>query len=379
MGPAAASDKPVAELLPPLSEAEQIIRDVLSKQTELRFEEVPLRNVVAQLQDEYGIQVQLDLAGLGGEGIDADTSIDVDVKGVSLGAALRLMLRQRNMSYVVRDDVLQITTQDEADNWLVTRIYPVGDISDQQNFSDLVGVITSTIARATWDEYGGNGSVVSLGGTSSLIISQSQDVHDQVLQLLRSFRTARCAFELGRQIGQHGNVRWRRSGYPSERQTPPRGEGRGRRNDVNRTPLLTSGPIWGTTALTQDAFEAAESKPSLPGTPRKWFLFHFQNGRAVRIVGGHENDWNESEKSFVFRRSSPQVVRTTNLRPASTGNSSHQSTCRELVESEKVAIAVLSQRARWGPQRTRVRQSRRIGSSVGFFTNLLSTHSTTTA
>jgi hypothetical protein len=97
------------------------------------------------------------------------------------------------MSCIVRDDVLQITTKDEADNWLVTRIYPVGDFSDEQSFSDLVGVITSTIASATWEESGGNGSVVSLGGDSSLIISQSQDVHDQVLQLLRSLRTARRA------------------------------------------------------------------------------------------------------------------------------------------------------------------------------------------
>ncbi len=192
-GTSGASDKPEAELLPPLSEAEQKIRDVLSKQAELRFEEMPLKDVMAKVQDEYGIQVQLDLAALGGEGIDADTLIDVEVKGVSLGSALRLMLRQRNMSCVVRDDVLQITTKDEADNWLVTRIYPVGDISDQQDFSDLVGVITSSIATATWDEYGGNGSVVSLGGTSSLIISQSQDVHDQVLQLLRSLRTVRRA------------------------------------------------------------------------------------------------------------------------------------------------------------------------------------------
>jgi hypothetical protein len=66
----------------------------------------------------------------------------------------------------------------------------VGDISDQQDSSDLVDVITSTIASATWNEYGGNGSVLPLGGASSLIISQSQDVHDQVLQLLRSLRAA---------------------------------------------------------------------------------------------------------------------------------------------------------------------------------------------
>ncbi len=192
-GTSGASDAPVAELLPPLSEAEQKIRDVLSKQVELNFEEVPLRDVAARVQDEYSIQVQLDQVALDGEGIGADTPINVAVKGVSLGSALRLMLRQQNMCCVVRDDVLQITSKAAADNWLVTRIYPVGDISDQQGFSDLVEVITSTIASATWDENGGNGSVVPLGGTNSLIISQSQDVHDQVLQLLRSLRTARRA------------------------------------------------------------------------------------------------------------------------------------------------------------------------------------------
>jgi hypothetical protein len=198
-GSGASPEKPVAEFLPALSPNEEKIRLILTDVFELSFKELPLNDVVKQLQDKvgkYGVETQLDQTALEDAGIGADTPITFEVNtynDVSLGSALRLMLRQHNIAFVVRDDVLLLTTKDEADGWLVTRIYPVGDISDQQGFSDLVDAITSTVASATWDDYGGNGTIAPLTGASSLIISQSQDVHDQVLQLLRSLRTARRA------------------------------------------------------------------------------------------------------------------------------------------------------------------------------------------
>jgi hypothetical protein len=188
-----AGQMPAAEFLPQLSEREQKIREILAKPGDLSYTQVSLADVVTALQDQFGIEIHLDRVAMEEAGKSGDELITISVKGVSLGSALRLMLRPHDLCVVVRDEVLQLTSKEEAAALLVTRIYPVGDISDQQGFADLVDAITSTIDYATWDEYGGNGSVAPLSGASSLIISQSQDVHDQVLQLLRSLRTARRA------------------------------------------------------------------------------------------------------------------------------------------------------------------------------------------
>ena len=45
----------------------------------------------------------------------------------------------------MHDEVLQITSKKEASTWLVTRVYPVGDLVDA-NHTDLMTAITDTVA-----------------------------------------------------------------------------------------------------------------------------------------------------------------------------------------------------------------------------------------
>ena len=40
------------------------------------------------------------------------------------------MLREMNLTYVIQDEVLLITTPEEADSRLVTKVYPVADLGD---------------------------------------------------------------------------------------------------------------------------------------------------------------------------------------------------------------------------------------------------------
>ncbi|HUE71967.1 MAG TPA: hypothetical protein VMP01_13860, partial [Pirellulaceae bacterium] len=48
--------------------------------------------------------------------------------GISLRSALRIMLGELKLTYVIRDEVMQITTPEDAENQLVTKVYPVGDL-----------------------------------------------------------------------------------------------------------------------------------------------------------------------------------------------------------------------------------------------------------
>ncbi len=47
-------------------------------------------------------------------------------RGVTLRSALRLMLKEFDLTFVVRDEVLLITGTEPASEMLMTRTYPVG-------------------------------------------------------------------------------------------------------------------------------------------------------------------------------------------------------------------------------------------------------------
>ena len=110
--------------------AEKKIENALKESTELHFPAPgqPLQDVIDYLKDSHGIMIQIDKKALDDVGIGSDATVEIDLKGISLRSALKLMLRPLDLTYIVKDEVLLITTPDEANNRLVTRVYPVADL-----------------------------------------------------------------------------------------------------------------------------------------------------------------------------------------------------------------------------------------------------------
>jgi tetratricopeptide (TPR) repeat protein len=109
--------------------AEQKIYDALDGTVQnLNFTETPLRDVIAQLKDSQGIPIQLDMKALEDAGIDLDTPVTKDLSGISLRSALRLLLGDIDLTYLIKDEVLLITTKEKAGENLVIKVYPVADL-----------------------------------------------------------------------------------------------------------------------------------------------------------------------------------------------------------------------------------------------------------
>ncbi|MGO8690547.1 MAG: hypothetical protein ACLQLG_13070 [Thermoguttaceae bacterium] len=108
--------------------AEKKIEAALKSPTQLEFAETPLTDVIDYLKDYHQIEIQLDKRALDDATIGTDTPVTKSVKGVSLQSALRLMLRELNLTYVIKDEVLLITTTEAAENMLTTRAYSVADL-----------------------------------------------------------------------------------------------------------------------------------------------------------------------------------------------------------------------------------------------------------
>jgi len=107
---------------------EKEIDDALKSPTQLEFIETQLQDVVDFLKDYHDIEIQIDERALQEVGIPTDTPITKNLKGVSLRSALRLMLRELDLTYVIQDEVLLITTPEEAETKLTTKVYPVADL-----------------------------------------------------------------------------------------------------------------------------------------------------------------------------------------------------------------------------------------------------------
>ncbi|MGI9176387.1 MAG: hypothetical protein ACR2IT_00850, partial [Pirellulales bacterium] len=92
------------------------------------FTETPLRDVIAQIRDAHNIPVELDVKALEDAGIDLDTPITQNLSGISLRSALRLLLGNIDLTYLIKDEVLLITTKEKAQENLVVKVYPVADL-----------------------------------------------------------------------------------------------------------------------------------------------------------------------------------------------------------------------------------------------------------
>jgi hypothetical protein len=172
---------------------EEALRGPL-KSNGLDFVDVPLEEVVSTLQEDYGIPIQIDVPALEEMGIGPDEGVTANIHNVSLRSALRLILKRNQLVYIVQDEVLLITTPEQAESQLVTCVYDLRgvteDISDK-TIDNVIDTITSCISTETWAENGGGESEINAVKPGLLVISQTQAVHEQIVGLLDTIRDVR--------------------------------------------------------------------------------------------------------------------------------------------------------------------------------------------
>jgi hypothetical protein len=114
------------------------------------------------------------------------------------------------LTFDINDEVLMITTPEYAESHLETMVYPVADLigaepvgehrerggdteadsKGQYDFDSIIELITSTVKPTTWDAVGGPSSVAPSEHTLSIVVSQTQEVHEEIAKLLAELRRA---------------------------------------------------------------------------------------------------------------------------------------------------------------------------------------------
>lgn len=111
------------------SETELQIEQSLKTKVQLRYNERPLSEVMEDLAQMAGINVHLDPRGLSQEGVSTDQPISIELnQEVMLKSALNLILEPLNLNYVVKDEVLKITSDQLQKGELKQQVYYVADL-----------------------------------------------------------------------------------------------------------------------------------------------------------------------------------------------------------------------------------------------------------
>lgn len=173
----------VAEELQIETAAELRIRKALQSQTQIDFIETPLIDVVAFLEELHNVQIEIDAAALGAVGLGSDTPLTRDLKGISLSSALNLMLSEMELTYVIRNEVLWITTLERAELTPATRVYGVKDLLEGDRTAEqLIEAVTIGWRIGDYSP----GDAVAFG--DRLIVRAPQSQQDNVARILTMLR-----------------------------------------------------------------------------------------------------------------------------------------------------------------------------------------------
>ncbi len=115
------------------SKSEEKINKALDEQTEVEFDsgDTTLAIAIDFLADRHNISILFDEAAMeAAEGVTKEELLkgSMSLSGIKLRSALRLILEPLELTYVIKNEVMMITTEEEARNEMSTRVYPVGDL-----------------------------------------------------------------------------------------------------------------------------------------------------------------------------------------------------------------------------------------------------------
>ena len=215
------------ELTIPLAK-EMSLEERLQAKASFHAQEASLDSFADALEKALDVSVVLAVKKLEEAAMNLETPLSYKLKNVRIQTALSLILQNLGLTYDLREDVLVITTPDDAASRLVIRVYDCRDLlklpspikrgkrpktqpgqpeigtanlpaplpekkeeatpDGGYEVADLIEVIIGTVTPDSWEDVGGPGSVKDFKGLITL--SQTQEVHEDVEKLLNMLHKA---------------------------------------------------------------------------------------------------------------------------------------------------------------------------------------------
>ena len=106
----------------------RILRLLEERRSTVEFKDRPLAEVIQYFSDAMDISMRLDERALEDASIGPDAPVTGDFRSITLRSALRSMLGRLDLTYIIKNEMLIVTTPEKAGNELITRVYLVRDL-----------------------------------------------------------------------------------------------------------------------------------------------------------------------------------------------------------------------------------------------------------
>jgi len=200
----------------PVPQSEEELRERLKERVSLKLDEGnTYGDLLTILREQSSVVATIDSKGAGSLGITVSSSIvrqPTVLHNLSLRGVLCRVLSEQDLTYYLKDNLLVITSVDEAKNNLRNRVYPVGDLLERvcevdgrplflpsgrnsperprapqptDYWANLLDLIEMTVSPASWDE----GGEMMEFGDKLLVVRQTEEVHFEIEELLDDLRS----------------------------------------------------------------------------------------------------------------------------------------------------------------------------------------------
>jgi hypothetical protein len=179
-----------------LTAREKKIIEALDKPVTVNFNNRPLEEALQDLSNAFDQPLLIDKKSLEDLGLDLKKGATLQANGLSGRTVLRSLLATQGLTFVVKDESIQIVTVDRARNLLTTRVYYLGDIvqgvgpfgdfrfgpllnmeQTMANVKVLTDAIKKSIDPLVWNDAGGPGSITFHFPSMSIIVRAPAEVH----------------------------------------------------------------------------------------------------------------------------------------------------------------------------------------------------------
>lgn len=162
------------------------------------FSETPLAAALQFMSTQHNIRIHIDESGLANAMVDRDSPITLKLVGVRLSLILDLLFEPLNLDYVVRENVLFISSRESIERMRETVVVRIGDILPPGEESGVVAgrlleLITENVDRDGWIPNGGQNTIQFVEDAKSFVVTSNGRTQRKVSKLLSDLRAAKIA------------------------------------------------------------------------------------------------------------------------------------------------------------------------------------------
>ena len=126
------------------------IENALLNTSEASLIETPLTEALQYFEDLHNIEIHIDVPALAEEGIAPDQNVNLVKTGITLKSMLNLILEPLQLDYVIKNEVMVITTQAKAQEMFETRVYNA-KLVEGHTAHELMELIIALIEPDSWE------------------------------------------------------------------------------------------------------------------------------------------------------------------------------------------------------------------------------------